>query len=115
MCHDWAHRLTTGPQSGSGTRPAWQLPPLPRRAKTERLELIGLPGQQLPPADLLLPNHQDADLDRVGLAFTFGFASQKMTYDRALANDLVALTRQGHELPNRSSAHGAVDKLGFGL
>jgi hypothetical protein len=27
----------------------------------------------------------------------------------------VALTRQGHELPNRSSAHGAVDKLGFGL
>src|SRR4029453_18525638 len=33
----------------------------------------GLPGQQFPRALLLVPDHQDADLDRGGFPVTFGF------------------------------------------
>jgi hypothetical protein len=34
----------------------------------------GLPGQEFPCAVRLVPNHQHADLDRVGLAVAFGLA-----------------------------------------
>src|SRR6266850_2601276 len=75
----------------------------------------GLPGQKLPIPVLLLPDRQDAELHRVGLAVTFAFAGERVPHGRGVADDLDGLVRQGDELPRRASARRAVDKLGFVL
>jgi hypothetical protein len=68
--HDRLLDAIVEPHSRKGPSPNRQVP-----GKTEFLEPIGQPGQQLPSAVLLLPDHQNADLDRVGFAFTLDFAS----------------------------------------
>jgi hypothetical protein len=88
---------------------------LPHLIRSRRFEPNGLPGQQLPTPVLLVPDRQDAELHRVGLAVTFAFARERVSYDPCIADNVSGLVRQGDELPPRLSARRALDKLGFVL
>src|SRR5882724_8074747 len=60
----------------------------------------GLAGQEFPMAVLLVPHHQDAELDRVGLAITFALARKRAPYDRGVAHNVGGLVREGDERPS---------------
>jgi len=89
--------------------------PFHRLIRSWLFEPHGLPRQQLPVSILFVPDRQDAELHRIGFAITFAFARERVPHDRGIADDLDGLVRQGDELPRRSSARRAVDKLGFVL
>src|SRR5262245_6898878 len=104
---------------GPGAAP-WALPGaedegFPRLIRLWRFESYGLPCQELPISVLLLPDCQNAELHRVGLAVAFAFARERVPHNGGSADDVDRLVRQGDELPPRLATSRVIDKLGFVL
>jgi len=58
--------------------------------------LHDLPGPECPIAVLLVPDHQHADRDWVGLAVAFGFTHEGVPHDGGIADDVGGLVGRAH-------------------
>src|SRR6266852_3817830 len=87
-----------------------------RGGEPGRSELECLPCQQLPAAVLLLlPDLQDADPCRAGLAVALGFAGEHVAHDRIVAGNRDFRLGQGNRFVDRLLAGDDVDELRLGL